>query len=219
MNVGVCLAGSGVFDGSEIHETVCTLLALDRLNATVRFYSLSESQAHVINHHDQTELQESRSCLVESARLARGPVEDFESFNSKDVDALLFPGGFGVAKNFCDFAFKGTEMTIKEPVKNAILSMHQSKKPLAFMCISSVLAARLIPGAIVTVGSKSDASQAIESWGAVHQESTVEQVVIDEANNIFSTPAYMCEASISNIEKGISILVEKVLSRTLVSSR
>ena len=201
MNVGVCLAGSGVFDGSEIHETVCTLLALDRLGATVRFYSLSETQAHVINHNDQTDLKESRSCLVESARLARGPVEDLTSFNSDDVDVLLFPGGFGVAKNFCDFAFKGADMTVKEPIKNAILSMHQAKKPLGFMCISSVLAARLIPGAIVTVGSKSDASQVIESWGAVHQESTVEQIVIDEANNIVSTPAYMCDTSISGLEK------------------
>ena len=127
MNVGVCLAGSGVFDGSEIHETVCMLLSLDRLGANVRFYSLSDTQAHVINHHDQTELKESRSCLVESARLARGPVEDLASFNSEDVDALLFPGGFGVAKNLCDFAFKGAEMMVKEPVKNSILSMHQAK--------------------------------------------------------------------------------------------
>ena len=40
-----------------------------------------------------------RSVLVESARIARGSVSPLSQLNVTDFDAVVFPGGFGAAKN------------------------------------------------------------------------------------------------------------------------
>ena len=43
--VGVVLSGCGVYDGSEIHETVLTLLALSRQGADVLCFAPDKTQA------------------------------------------------------------------------------------------------------------------------------------------------------------------------------
>ena len=62
-------------------------------------------QHHVINHITGKEMDETRNVLVESARIARGAISDLKKYDPAAFDALIFPGGFGAAKNLCDFAF------------------------------------------------------------------------------------------------------------------
>jgi len=40
-----------------------------------------------------------RNVLVESARIARGNVKPLEQLSAAQFDAVVFPGGFGAAKN------------------------------------------------------------------------------------------------------------------------
>ena len=107
MKIGVLLSGCGVYDGSEIHEAVLSLLELDRAGAEVLCMAPNRDQHHVINHLDGQEMEQSRNVLEESARIARGAISDLKGVSADSMDGLLLPGGFGAAKNWTSWAFAG----------------------------------------------------------------------------------------------------------------
>ncbi|CNH68520.1 isoprenoid biosynthesis glyoxalase ElbB [Yersinia pekkanenii] len=210
--VGVVLSGCGVFDGAEIHESVLTILALDRAGAEVVFFAPNKPQLHVINHITNEEMAEQRNVLVESARIARGAIKPLSSADSAQLDALIVPGGFGAAKNLSDFALKGAECTIDPDLVTLVQSMHQSGKPIGFMCISPVMLPKLLGKSIrLTMGNDLGIIDAIEVMGGEHVVCPVDDVVVDVENKVVTTPAYMLAASISEAAKGIDKLVTKVL--------
>ena len=144
-NIGVVLAGSGVFDGSEIHETVLTLLALDEAEAKIICFAPNIDQMHVINHiKGEPVAGETRNVLLESARIARGDINDITSASASKLDALVFPGGYGAAKNLCTFAVDGTKCKINSEVERLVKEMFQANKPIGFICIAPVLAAKIL---------------------------------------------------------------------------
>lgn len=97
----IVLAGNGVFDGAEIHEATLTMLAIRKQGAEYSIFAPDIEQHHVINHMNGNEMPETRNVLVEAARIARGKISPLSDFKARDFDALIFPGGFGVAKNLC----------------------------------------------------------------------------------------------------------------------
>ncbi|MFW5909106.1 MAG: isoprenoid biosynthesis glyoxalase ElbB, partial [Desulfosalsimonas sp.] len=137
-NVGVLLSGCGIYDGSEIHETVITLLALERNGASTVCMAPDIDQHHVVNHFTGQPTEESRSVLVESARIARGEITDIKHVRTADLDALIIPGGFGAAKNLSDFAIKGKDAEVHPEVRRLITEMADAKKPVGAICISPV---------------------------------------------------------------------------------
>ena len=212
--IGVILAGCGVYDGSEIHEAVLTLLALDRAGADAICFAPDTEQLHVINHlKGEVADGEKRNVLVESARIARGNISDLKKMDPSSLDALIIPGGFGAAKNLCDYAVKGTGFDVDPDVTRAIQSIHRAGKPLGFMCISPVIAARLLGSEQVelTIGNDSATATDIESLGARHLDRRVDEIVVDMKHKVVSTPAYMLGPTISEVAKGIDALVSKVL--------
>jgi len=214
--VGVVLSGCGVYDGAEIYESVITLLALDRADATVICMAPRVDQMHVINHATGEVVEgEVRNVFVEAARLARGQIRDIAEVKHGDLDALIFPGGFGAAKNLCDFAVKGGDCSVHPEVERLIREVHDAKKPLGFICIAPALAARVLGksvGVSVTIGNDADTAKAIESCGAKHVECPVQEIAVDVANKVVTTPAYMLAGRISEAAAGIEALVERVLS-------
>jgi enhancing lycopene biosynthesis protein 2 len=213
LKVGVVLSGCGVLDGSEIHEAVVTLLALDRAGARALCLAPDIPQVHVVDHRTTAPAAgEARNVLAESARLARGEIRDLGSVRPDDLDALIVPGGFGAAKNLCDFAFKGKDCTVHPTLTELIRGMHQRNKPMGFICIAPVIAARVLGGRVqVTIGSDPDTARAVEAMGARHVECPVDMCVVDEKNRIVSTPAYMLAGSIREAAGGIERLVKEVL--------
>jgi enhancing lycopene biosynthesis protein 2 len=214
--VGVVLSGCGVYDGSEIHEAVITLLALDRAGAAAVCMAPDVDQAHVVNHLTGAETGETRNVLVESARIARGQVKDIRDVTARELDALIFPGGYGAAKNLSTFAFKGADCTVHGDVARLVKQMHQAGKPIGAICISPVAIARIFGGEIqvdLTIGSDPETAEAIERMGAKHVEAPVTEIVVDEANKVVSTPAYMDAKTISEAAEGIGKLVDAVLAR------
>lgn len=214
--VGVLLAGCGVYDGAEIHEAVLTLLALDRLGAEAVCLAPDVAQMHVVNHlTGKVEEGESRNVLVEAARIARGSVADAAKVDASALDALLVPGGFGAAKNLCDFAVAGAECTVDPDVSRLLKSVHGAGKWVGAICISPVLVAKLLgeerPN--VTIGNDPGTARAVEAMGACHVGCGVEGIVVDEARRVVTTPAYMLGPSIGAVAQGIEKLVAEVVSR------
>ena len=213
-SIGVLLSGCGVFDGSEIHEAVLTLLFLERAGASVRCMAPDVEQLHVINHLTQQMSDEKRNLLVESARIARGEIQDVGTIRAEDIDALIIPGGFGAAKNLSDFAVKGPECQVHPEVQRLLTEMVDSSKPVGAICISPATLVRALAhrSPRVTIGNDTGTSSAIESMGGVHTDCTVDDICVDEANRIVTTPAYMLGPGIKDVAAGIEKLVGKVLS-------
>ncbi len=209
--VAVVLSGCGVFDGAEIHESVLTLLALDRHGADYECYAPNVDQAHVINHLSGEETAETRNVLVESARIARGDIKDLKDFDAGAVDVVIFPGGFGAAKNLCTFAFDGSECSVNADVERVVRDMAAAKKPIGALCISPALVARILDGAQVTIGQDAETAKAIEKMGGIHKLATHGEVVVDTARGLVTTPCYMLDSTISQVADGAENAVKAVL--------
>ena len=207
----VVLSGCGVYDGSEIHEAVMTLLAIDRQGGRYRCFAPDIAQAHVIDHTTGAEMGESRNVLRESARIARGRIEDLKAFDASTVDALIFPGGFGAAKNLSTFAFDGAGCSVNEDVERAVRAMAAASKPIGALCIAPAMIARILDEAEVTVGSDEGTAAAIESMGGTHRRTTHGEVVIDHRHRLVTSPCYMLNATISQIADGASNTVKALM--------
>ncbi|UTW09731.1 isoprenoid biosynthesis glyoxalase ElbB [Pseudomonas benzenivorans] len=213
--VAVILSGCGVYDGSEIHESVITLLRLDQRGAEVHCFAPNMEQLHVVDHYSGDEMDETRNVLVESARIARGKIKDVRELHADDFDALIMPGGFGAAKNLTDFALSGANLKVQPDVLNAAKSFASAGKPVGLICISPVLAARIFGNGVeCTIGSDHDTAAALTQMGAVHRECEVSEIVEDPARKLVTTPAYMLAQSISQAASGINKLVDRVLELT-----
>lgn len=212
--VAVVLSGCGVFDGSEIYESVITLLRLDQAGAEVQCFAPDIEQMHVINHATGEVAEgESRNVLVEAGRLARGNIADLATANEADFDALIIPGGFGAAKNLCDFAVKGSDLTVNQDLLRFTQAVHGAGKPVGLMCIAPAMAGKLFgDGVEFTIGSDPETAAAIEATGAVHKPCPVEDVHLDVARKVVTTPAYMLAGNISEAASGINKMVDAVLS-------
>ena len=216
--VGVILSGCGVYDGTEIHEAVITLLALDRAGAEVVIMAPDRNQMHVINHQTgEVANGEVRSVMVESARIARGAVRDIATVKVDELDALVLPGGFGAAKNLCDFAVKGADCSVVPVVAEFIRGMHKAGKPVTAICIApAVVMKALTEGGVkptLTIGTDADSAtvKALESMGGRHEAHYVRGVAIDDDNKVLSTPAYMVAQSISEVADGIENVIDKLM--------
>ena len=216
--VAVVLSGCGVFDGTEIHEAVLTLLAVEEEEATWHCFAPKMEQLHVINHVTGEIVDgEKRDVFTESARIARGSekLSDLAEFDPSEFDCLLFPGGFGGAKNLSDFAIKSTDSHVVDCVQLAVRSTYALKKPIGFICITPASVGALTLGGdrvILTIGNDHETASAVESLGAKHHECSVEDIVVDFDNKIVSTPAYMLGLNIKGVRIGISKLVKQVIS-------
>ena len=209
--VAVVLSGCGFMDGSEIHESVLTLLALSKRNAIVQCIAPNINQHRVWNHKENQDENSSRNVLEEAARIARGEIKDIQDINAEDFDAVIFPGGYGAALNLCDFAIKGKEMSVNSQIIE--FSRAMKNKPQGFMCIAPVMIAKIFDAPVkVTVGHDKDVIEAISQMGCEHISVGANEIVVDEKYKVVTTPAYMSGCSIAEIAVGIDKLVQKVLS-------
>jgi enhancing lycopene biosynthesis protein 2 len=207
----VVLSGCGVFDGAEIHEATLTLLAVAQHGATYEIFAPDVEQYHVINHLTHQPTAEKRNVLVESARIARGRIKPLSQFRAADFDALVFPGGFGAAKNLSTVAFDGPNARVNPDVENAVKSMHTAGKPIGALCISPAVIARILGNVEVTIGNDPGTATAIEKMGGTHVKTTHGEVVVDKRNKIFTTPCYMLDATIVQIYEGAKNVVNEIM--------
>jgi enhancing lycopene biosynthesis protein 2 len=214
--IGVLLSGCGVFDGAEIHEAVLTLLFLDRAGASAVCMAPNVEQFHVIDHLKQHETDEKRNVLVESARIARGEIQDLASVKADDIDALIIPGGFGAAKNLSNFAVKGPDAIVQPEVQRLLEEMMSQTKPIGALCIAPATVVRAVGNRKpeVTIGNDVGTAAGITTMGGVHIDCAVDDICVDDKNKIVTTPAYMLGPGIKDIAAGIEKLVNKILSMT-----
>ena len=213
--IGVVLIGCGVYDGTEIHEAVITLLSIARSGAQAICFAADKTQTDVINHLTGEPMAESRNVLVEAARIARGDIQPLAAARAEDLDALIVPGGFGAAKNLSNFASQGAECLVDSDLKALTLAMHEAGKPLGFMCIAPALLPKIFPIPLrITIGTDLDTAEVVEEMGAEHVPCPVDDIVVDEEHKVVTTPAWMLAQNIAEAASGIEKLVARVLALT-----
>jgi enhancing lycopene biosynthesis protein 2 len=213
--IGVLLSGCGFLDGSEIYESVLTLLAIDRAGAEAHCLAPNIAQHHVINHLTGEEMpSESRNVLVESARIARGAITDLSKIDSLNLDALILPGGYGAAKNLSNYAFKGAACEVVPEVAAAVQSFYKAGKPLGFICIAPVIAAKVLGERHIelTIGNDRETAEHIEAMGAKHIDCPVWNAISSKQGKVVTTPAYMLGPTITEVAKGIDKLVTELIA-------
>jgi len=214
--IGVVLSGCGVYDGSEIHEAVLTLLAIDR-NGAEAVCMAPDMELAEIDHLTGQPTGAKRNVLIESARIARGNISDIAKIKAADLDAVVFPGGFGAAKNLCDFAVKGADAAVQPDVARLLKEMAAAKKPIGAICIAPALIAAVLGKEYapeVTIGNDAGTASAINATGSVHRTCPVRELIIDSKNRIVTTPAYMLAGCISEAADGIEKAVKAVIEMT-----
>ena len=211
--IGVVLSGCGVNDGSEIHEAVITMLELDKAGAEMVLMAPNIDQLHVINHATGEEMDDSRNVLIESARIARGNIEDIAVVTSDNIDALILPGGFGVAKNLSDYAMAGMECSINPDVLRLSRQVHNDGKPIGVICIAPAIMAKILArDTELTIGFDEQTASDIDAMGAKHVLCPVDEIVVDKEKKVVSTPAYMEAKSIKEAASGIEKLVAEIFN-------
>jgi enhancing lycopene biosynthesis protein 2 len=213
--IAVCLSGCGFLDGAEIHESVLTLLAIDQAGAEAVCCAPDIAQASVVNHLDSKPASETRNVLAESARIARGKIVNVNQIKAPDIDALIFPGGFGAAKNLCTFATEGASCGVNPDVERLATEVLAAKKPIGAICIAPALLARIAGKKDVhprlTIGADQATAGAINQMGGQHCDCPVTEMVVDESHKIVSTPAYMLGRGPAEVFEGIRKLVAEVV--------
>ena len=211
--IAVVLSGSGFLDGAEIQESVITMLALDRAGVSYQCMAPDMEQMHVVNHFTGEVAEgEQRNVLVEAARIARTKIIDIAQANPNDYDAVIFPGGYGAAKNLSNFAVKGATSLVQTDVLQFARAFAATGKPMGFICIAPAMIPHIYGAdAKLTIGSDAETAAAINEMGGVHINCPVDDFVVDEERNLVSTPAYMLDMRISEVATGIEKLVNKII--------
>ena len=212
--VAVVLSGCGFYDGAEIYEATLTLLHLSQAGAQVQCFAPDIAQMHVVNHlTGEIVANETRNMLVESARIARGNIKPMTEARVQDFDALVVPGGFGAAKNLCDFAVNGASLIVQKDFLSFAQAMHKAGKPAGLICIAPVMAAAICgAGVKTTIGNDAGTAAAVNATGAQHCECAVQDICVDHDKKLVTTPAYMLAQSIAEAYEGIGKLVKEVLA-------
>lgn len=213
-SAAMVLSGCGHMDGTEIREAVLALLALEKHKVKVIFFAPDIEQVEVINHiTKEVVASEKRNVLLESARIARGDIEDLKKAKAQDFDMLVIPGGYGAAKNLSNLAMGQENVDVLPEFQSLILEFFKAKKPIGAICISpAVLVAALkghAHGVEVTIGDDSDGL--IEKLGGRHIKCSADQSAADGEHKIFSCPAYMQDSSVYQIYLGIESMIEAML--------
>ncbi|MBY6187520.1 isoprenoid biosynthesis glyoxalase ElbB [Marinobacter hydrocarbonoclasticus] len=212
--IAVILSGAGVFDGSEIHEAVLTLLSLSRAGVPYQCFAPDRDQLHVVNHlTGEVAEGERRNILVEAARIARGEIQPLAALDVSEHAAVILPGGFGAAKNLCDFAVAGAGCQVEGDVLEACQAFIRAGKPAGFLCIAPIMLPLIYgEGVQGTIGTDAGTAEAFNQLGGDHQACAVEEIVVDTTHKVVSTPAYMLAGNITEAAEGIDKLVRQVVA-------
>ena len=210
----VVLSGCGVYDGAEIHEATLTMYSIVKAGAEYQIFAPDIMQHHVVNHITGEEMNEKRNVMVESARIARGNIKPLNELNMNDFDSVVFPGGFGAAKNLSSFAFDGENLKVNPDVERVVKEAVEARKPIGALCIAPVILAKIFSDSKITLGNEKDPSaDAVKKLGVDYVATKHGDVVIDEKYKLVTSPCYMLDADILQISEGAENVVATIMSK------
>lgn len=208
--MALVLSGCGVYDGTEVQEAVASILALERAGAEVVCVAPNVAMPVVINHlTGQRMVGDERSVLVESARIARGEVRDLATVLVEGLDAAVVPGGYGATRVLCDQARQGANAKVLPAVETFLKAMHGAGKPLGFLCLGPVVAARVFGAGRPRLGIGADATALADMAAMGAEVATLgpRDLAVDRENRFVCAAAFTATTRISEAYEGIDRMV------------
>jgi enhancing lycopene biosynthesis protein 2 len=207
--IAVILAGCGNRDGSETHETLSVLLAIDKRGMEYQCFA-PNGEFNVFNHIKGEATGEKRDLMLEASRLCRGNIKSLSEYCTEDFDALVLPGGMGAAQNWSSYAFCGQAMEVNGEIAKAILDTFSAQKPIGALCIAPMILAKVLgdKNPTITLGGDCQAAKDAVALGCNHKVCSATEVAIDEKNKLLTAPAYMVATRISQIFEGSDNLIQ-----------
>lgn len=205
--IALVLLGAGHKDGSEITETVSAIIALSELKTQIDYFSFNID----VPCASHPELK--RNALAESQRISRGKSQDISTLNPLSYDALVIPGGSGILLHLTNWSEKNIHFSVHEQLAKVIESFYEKSKPIGAICIAPLLVAQVLKknNPIITLGETSDIIPLLNKTTIQHEVCPTNDFITDRDCKIISTPAYMNQASASDVYTGIRLMVKELV--------
>lgn len=199
MRIGVLLAGCGLYDGSDIHETVLLLEALEAAGERPVLLAPDRPQARTVDHlTGDTVDGETRQVWRESARLARGRVQRLAEVDPAQLLALVVPGGYGPAINFATgFATPGDERRLLPEVREFLMHFVETGKPLGLIGLGELPMSLALGEEAVPPATPADPAT----------------LTVDPRRQILKTPGFAAFTRLGDVRRGIDSLVQALVER------
>lgn len=167
--IAIIAAGFGPKQ-TEYTETISLLISLSELNASFKIFAVDLNTP--LNHHDLFPL---------------------DALKSSEFDALIFPGGFGVASVLSNWATEKGQMKVIPIVEKSILEFYEASKPIGAICLGPLLLARVLSqhSPCLTLGEEYSKADIVKKWGAILESCPSTDFITDRNTKIITTPAYM----------------------------
>ncbi|MFQ5877945.1 MAG: hypothetical protein ACE5JH_09705 [Acidobacteriota bacterium] len=198
MRIGVLLGGCGHYDGTDTHEAVLTLLALEAAGEKPVLLAPALPQVRTVDHLDGSEVAgERRDVLRESARLVRGVVRRLGEYRPEFLEAIIIPGGYGPVVNFSTgFAEKGRGRRVVGEVAVFLNHFLETRKPIGLVGLGEIPVRTLL-------------GQAIEAPPAPRDP---RHLRIDRGRRIVHTAGFAAFSRLADVLGGIEAMVGELLS-------
>jgi enhancing lycopene biosynthesis protein 2 len=210
--IAIILSGCGSKDGSEITESVCTLLALTKRGTVIEAFAPSHSFS-AVNHIDGQKVNVQRNSMEEAARIMRGSISNIKNLKAHDFDGLVIPGGQGAATLLSDWATKGSQCKVETEVARVIKEFHTHSNPIGAICMAPVLLAKVLgdQSICITLGEDENLIREVTKTGVIHEKCAVDDFISDRDNKILTTPAYMySQATPFQVFTGIQKMIDEL---------
>ncbi len=110
-------------------------------------------------------MPEQRNVLVEAARIARGDILPLTQARAETLDALIVPAASARRKSK-QLRRRGQRMPVDPDLRAPALAMHQTGKPLGFMCIAPAMLPKIFAFPLrMTIGTDLDTADVVEEMG------------------------------------------------------
>jgi enhancing lycopene biosynthesis protein 2 len=196
VSIGVLLGGCGHYDGTDVHEAVLTLLAIETAGERAVLIAPDIAQERTVDHLSGDEAPEARNVLRESARLARRPIRALQEVRPDELEALLIPGGYGPVVNFAtSFARPGEPRAVRSDVAAFLRHFVEAGKPIGCVSLGEIPLRTVL-------GDEIEVPAPPASPGAL---------TVDRGRSIVHTPGSTAFARLADVKTGIDAMVAEVL--------
>lgn len=198
MKAAVILSGCGVFDGSEIQESVLCFLALREYGHTYDCYAPDRGMT-VISHITKKPMGQ-RNVLEESARIARGDIYDLHLLDPSKYDLLIIPGGMGVGKNLSTFIDEQEHCDVLIDLTKVVRAFFDAKKPIVAICMGPVILAKALSSKgcfKLTLGKGAENMAVLKKMGMDPVAAAGDEMVQD--GTLYTAPGYYEASSLDQI--------------------
>ena len=198
MSIGVLLGGCGHYDGTDVHEAVFLLLALESAGERPVLIAPDRLQERTVEHLGGDEVREERNVLRESARLARRPIRSLAEARPEELEALIIPGGYGPVVNFSTgFARLGERRALLPEIAGFLKHFIEAGKPIGCISLGEIPVRAFLEEAIDVPAPPA---------------SPVD-LAVDQERGIVHTPGFTAFSRLADVKAGVEAMVAEVLRR------